>query len=72
MRAADGSLLTSVKFGRTGDLPVAGHLSNSAYDHLAVYRPSNATFYVRAADASLLTSVKFGRTGDLPMMGHFE
>jgi hypothetical protein len=72
VRAADGSLLTSVRFGRTGDLPVEGHFSNSAYDHLAVYRPSDATFYVRAADGSLLTSVRFGRTGDLPVAGHFE
>ncbi len=41
-------------------------------DNLAVYRPSNSTFYVRAANGSQLSATRFGSVGDLPAVGHFE
>ena len=41
-------------------------------DNFAIYRPSNARFYIRAANGSLLKSVGFGTIGDLPAVGHFQ
>lgn len=72
VRAANGSLLRSTKFGTVGDLPAVGHFEESALDNLVVYRPSTATFYVRGVNGALLGSAKFGRTGDLPVVGHFQ
>ena len=72
VRAANGAMLRSARFGTTGDLPVVGHFGDSTVDNLAVYRPSTSTFYVRGVNGALLGSVKFGRTGDLPVVGHFQ
>ncbi len=72
LRAANGSLLSSTRFGTKGDLPAVGHFEDSAIDNLVVYRPSTSRFYVRAVNGTLLGSVKFGRTGDLPVVGHFQ
>jgi hypothetical protein len=51
---------------------VAGHFEDSAYDNLAVYRPSNDTYYIRKSDGTLLTQVVFGEPGDLPVVGNFQ
>ena len=72
VRGVNGALLGSVKFGRTGDLPVVGHFQDSLNDNVAVYRPSSSTFYIRAHGGALLSSTRFGRTGDLPVVGRFE
>lgn len=39
--------------------------------HLAVYRPSDATFYVRWANGTT-GRIPFGERGDLPAIGHYE
>ena len=72
VRANDGSLLTTIKYGTTGDLPVVGHFQGSSPDNLGRFRPSSATFSIRAHGGSLLTSVAFGKTGDRPVAGRFQ
>ena len=72
VRAANGSPLSSTRFGTVGDLPAVGHFEDSTRDNLVVFRPSTHTFYVRGLNGALLGSAKFGRAGDLPAVGHFQ
>jgi hypothetical protein len=62
----------SVTFGRPGDEPLIGSFVNDptqgAFDTIAVYRPSNQTFYVYGAASA---GVHFGRAGDIPLVGNW-
>ncbi|MGW2156888.1 hypothetical protein [Nonomuraea sp. NPDC001699] len=40
--------------------------------NLAVYRPTDNTFYIRKLDGTPLTRVSLGVPGDLPAVGHYE
>ncbi|QUQ63252.1 glucosaminidase domain-containing protein [Kutzneria sp. CA-103260] len=46
---------------------------SNPFSSYAVYRPSNASFYVRKdSDGSVLTQQAFGAQGDVPLAGHFQ
>jgi hypothetical protein len=62
IRRLDGGLLTEVAFGASGDLPAVGHYEDSAYDILALYRPSEGAFYLRWATVRNF----IGRTPSVP------
>lgn len=60
---------TSVQWGLPGDIPVPGHYLNSGpYLDLAVFRPSNGTWYIRGKS----TTVQWGVFGDKPVPADYD
>ncbi|HEU5268828.1 MAG TPA: SpoIID/LytB domain-containing protein, partial [Jatrophihabitans sp.] len=61
-------------FGVPGDVPLACDFNGDGTDTAAVYRPSNATFYIRDsfAGGSPYYTVLLGRPGDLPVCGDWD
>jgi hypothetical protein len=59
----------SVQWGQPGDIPVPGHyLSSGPYLDLAVFRPSNGTWYIRGKS----TTVQWGVFGDKPVPADYD
>ena len=64
--AGNGNFLPVVTWGVTGDIALSGDYDGDGKDDVAVYRPSDSTFYiVRSTDSTILI-VPFGQTGDDP------
>jgi YD repeat-containing protein len=59
-------------FGQSGDIPVSGNYIGSAAADLAVYRPSNGTWYVREVGSPTVTSTQFGQAGDIAVPGNYD
>lgn len=61
-----------VRFGQTGDLPVAGDWIGNGVDTLGVFRPANGAFYLTDANHTtpqVTHTISFGAPGDLPVAG---
>jgi hypothetical protein len=59
----------TIQWGLPGDIPVPGHYSSSGpYLELAVWRPSNGSWYVRGAGAA----VQWGLPGDVPVPADYD
>jgi hypothetical protein len=64
--------VTTVAFGRAGDLPVVGNWTGRGFDTVGVFRPSTGTFYLLDANqtgAAVAHTVAFGQRGDVPITG---
>ncbi|MEQ1762142.1 MAG: hypothetical protein ABL984_03245 [Pyrinomonadaceae bacterium] len=69
-----GSTSTISSFGQAGDIPMSGNYigSSSTGDELAVYRPSNGTWYWREVGTGTVYSQAWGSSGDIPVSGDFH
>ncbi|MEP6849477.1 MAG: FG-GAP-like repeat-containing protein [Acidobacteriota bacterium] len=70
--SSTGSTTTITGFGQAGDIPVSGNYGGTSTDDLALYRPSNGTWYWREADKSAVTSIAWGNAGDFPVPGDYD
>jgi beta-N-acetylhexosaminidase len=59
--------ISSVQWGRSGDVPVVGDFNGDGRSDLAVWRPSTGVWWVRG-----ISSVQWGRSGDVPVVGDFN
>jgi hypothetical protein len=78
-RKWDGSSTDGLyKFGKSGDLPVAGDWNNDGITDIGVFRPSTGEWLLdlngnRRWDGSSTDGLsKFGQTGDLPVTGDWN
>ncbi|MDG4791776.1 hypothetical protein O7626_38835 [Micromonospora sp. WMMD1102] len=68
----DGGTPTRIPFGQNGDVPAIGRYENSAYDNLAIYRRSDASFYIRPANGGPTIRIPWGNPGDIPAPAYYE
>lgn len=63
----------TMMFGKSGDLPIISDFNGDGFNDLAVYRPSNSTFYVDT-DFNGTTDItrSFGNPGDIPVPGNYS
>jgi hypothetical protein len=59
-----------VPFGAAGDLPVQGDYDGDGRFDTAVFRPSNANWFVNRTSAEILIAA-FGASGDRPIPNAF-
>lgn len=72
-KSSDGNTTTVSGFGQSGDIPVPGNYTNSnADDNLAVYRPSNGTWYWRELGDTTVYSQSWGASTDIPAPGDYN
>lgn len=57
-----GGTVSTIQYGRRGDVPVPGRWSSSTADSVAIFRPSTRVWYIRGA-----ASVHSGLQGDVPV-----
>jgi hypothetical protein len=67
-----GTLMRSVHFGHADDIPVVGNFTNSADPDVAVYRPSDSTWYFENINAPFFSAIKYGLPGDIPVAGDYD
>ena len=63
---------SSYQWGNPGDVPVPGNYSGDFYPGLAVYRPSNQTWYIQNSTNGYPKIVTWGLPGDLPAPGDYD
>ncbi len=62
----------TLKWGQSGDIPVAGDYDGDSETDMTVFRPSNGSWYVRRSIDGTLTGRQWGVNGDLPVQGDFD
>jgi len=65
--------VSSVQFGTTGDIPVRTDFFGSGLPDLAVFRPSNGTWYIDTdRNGTVNVAIQFGTSGDIPVPGDYD
>jgi hypothetical protein len=70
--SATGSVASWVRFGQTGDIPVAAQYAGvSKPTVLAVFRPATSVWYEATAGGGIAYRKQWGARGDIPVPGHY-
>lgn len=67
-----GNGTTYLPWGTTGDMPVRGDFDGDGMMDLAVFRPSNAVWYILQSSNSALRAEKWGLSSDSLVSGDFD
>ncbi|MBX3283263.1 MAG: VCBS repeat-containing protein [Acidobacteria bacterium] len=67
-----GGGVMSGSLGAAGDLPVQGNFDGDSKTDIAVFRPSDGTWYILRSSDSQTAVFQFGATGDVPVVGDYD
>jgi hypothetical protein len=68
----NGGVVSSVKFGNSGDRAVFGDWNGDGTVTAGVFRPSTGMWYLTNDNHSVAITVRFGQSGDKPVVGDWN